>query len=110
MDKLTIHYGIQGNGIAFGLTYDDYNTIKEKFPEAQPAKGVFVSYDIRSSFKIHRPQLERYVFPTLVGMFEEEDLKQFERIEFVKTPEMEVTYVIEQTTLPNDSQIQSLSR
>ena len=96
MEKITIHYGIQGNGISFGLTHDDYMQLKKEFPKAQPSKGVFVEYDIRSDFKNYRPQLERYVFPALVGMVEDKDLQQFKRIEFVKTPEMKITYVIEQ--------------
>ena len=110
MDKLTIHYGIQGNGITFGLTHDDYIKVKKLLPQAQPAKSVFVEYDFRSNFKDYRPQLERYVFPTLVGTYEETDLKQFKHIEFVKTPEMIVTYTIEPNTPQYDSQIQSLSR
>ncbi len=110
MDTLTIHYGIQGNGVSFRLTYEDYNKLKKLYPEAQPSKGVFVEYDMRSDFKLHRPQLERYVFPTLVGMFDEDMLKNFKHIEFIKTPEMQVTYIIEQTSPQYDSQIQSLSR
>ena len=113
MDKLTIHYGIQGNGISFGLTYDDYKTVKKLFPHAQPSKGVFVKYDFRTDFETNRPQLERYVFPTLVGTYDEAELKQFKRIEFVKTPEMKVTYIIDQTTPQTpqyDTQIQSVSR
>jgi radical SAM superfamily enzyme with C-terminal helix-hairpin-helix motif len=110
MDTLTIHYGIQGNGISFGLTYDDYNMLKKLYPQAQPSKGVFVEYDMKSNFKSYRPQLERYVLPALVGMFDEKDLKQFKRIEFVKTPEMQVTYVIEPNASKNDPQIQSVSR
>jgi hypothetical protein len=109
MDKITIHYGIQGNGISFGLTYNDYQSIKKNFPNAQPSKGVFVSYDIRSDFKTNRPLLERYVFPTLVGMMNEEDLIQFKHIEFMKTPEMVVTYIIEQNQ-NDESKIQSVSR
>lgn len=109
MDKITIHYGVQGNGISFGLTYEDYQMLKKKFPQAQPSKGVFVEYDMRSSFKTNRPVLERYVFPALVGMFDEADLKQFKRVEFMKTPEMKVTYVIDQN-LQNEPQVQSLSR
>jgi hypothetical protein len=96
MDKITIHYGIQGNGISFGLTYSDYQSIKKNFPSAQPSKGVFVSYDIHSDFKTNRPLLEKYVFPALVGMMSESELKQFKHIEFMKTPEMVVTYIIEQ--------------
>jgi hypothetical protein len=96
MDKITIHYGIQGNGISFGLTYSDYQSIKKNFPSAQPSQGVFVEYDMRSDFKTNRPLLEKYVFPALVGMMSEAELKQFKCIEFMKTPEMEVTYIIEQ--------------
>ena len=110
MDKLTIHYGIQGNGISYGLTYGDYNLVKELFPQLQPSKGVFVEYDYRSDFKINRPQLERIVFPTLVGTYDENILKQFKHVEFVKTPEMVVTYIIDQNTPQYDSQIQSVSR
>ena len=110
MDKLTIHYGVQGNGINFGLRYDHYKMVKAMFPNAQPSKGVFVQYDFRVDFEHHRPQLERIVFPTLVGTFDDADLKQFKHIEFVKTPEMIVTYVIDQTTSQYDSQIQSVSR
>ena len=43
-------------------------------------------------------------------MIEEKDLKQFKRIEFVKTPEMTVIYVIEPNARQNDSQIQPVSR
>ena len=43
-------------------------------------------------------------------MFDESDLKQFKHIEFVKTPEMTVTYTIEQNTPQYDAQIQSVSR
>ena len=110
MDKLTIHYGIQGTGISYGLTYGDYNLVKKLFPHLQPSKGVFVQYDFRTDFQTNRPELERYVFPTLVGTYDENELKKFKRIEFVKTPEMKVTYIIDQTIPQNDSQIQFVSR
>lgn len=110
MDKITVHYGIQGNGICFGLTYGDYRAVKELLPHAQPSKAVFIRYDFRTDFATNRPQLERYVFPTLVGTYDEEELKQFKRIEFVKTPEMKVTYIIDQNSPQYDSQIQFISR
>jgi hypothetical protein len=97
MEKITIYYGIQGNGISFGLASKHYKAIKELFPDAQPAKGVFVEYDMRSNFAAYHPQLERYVFPALVGIPNEVDSKKIERIEFILTPEMTLTYTIEQT-------------
>ena len=96
MEKITIYYGIQGNGVSFGLDIDDYKAIKQTFPDAQPSKGVFVEYDFRTNFADYRPHLERYVFPALVGLADQTDLKKFERIEFVKTLGLTVTYVIEQ--------------
>ena len=101
MEKITIYYGIQGNGVSFGLALDDYNAIKQQFPNAQPAKGVFVEYDFRTNFADYRPHLEGYVFPALVGLADPTDLKKFERIEFVKTPGLTVTYVIEQNKKQN---------
>ncbi len=100
MEKLTIHYGIQGNGMKFGLTVRNFNIIKNLFPDAQPAKGIFIEYDIRANFADYHPHLERYVFPALLGLADESDLKKIERIEFVKTPEMIVTYTIEQNQNP----------
>ena len=96
MDKITIHYGIQGNGISFGLTYNDYQNIKKNFPNAQPSQGVFIEYDIRSDFKTNRPLLEKYVFPALLGFPNETELKKIKTIEFVKTPGFIVTHTIKQ--------------
>ena len=110
MDKLTIHYGVQGNGFSYGLTYTHYNLVKKLFPHLQPSKGVFIEYDFRSDFKTNHPQLERVVFPTLVGTYDENELKKFKYIEFVKTPEMVVTYTIDQNSPQYDSQIQFVSR
>jgi hypothetical protein len=98
MQYLTIHYGVQGNGIKFGLTLRNYNAIKAAFPNAQPAKGLFVEYDMRTNFESYHPHLEKYIFPALLGLANEADLKQFQKIEFVKTPEMTVTFTIEQNS------------
>lgn len=99
MKYLTIHYGVQGNGIKFGLTLRNYNAIKIAFPNAQPAKGLFVEYDMRTNFENYHPHLEKYIFPALLGLANEADLKQFHKIDFVKTPEMTITFTIEQNTV-----------
>ena len=96
----------------FGLTVRNFNTIKALFPDAQPAKGVFVEYDIRSNFAQYHPHLERYIFPALLGLANEADLKKIKRIEFVKTPEMIVTHTIEQNSTSQiyEQEVQSVSR
>ena len=97
MEKVIIHYGIQGNGMRFNLTIKSYDEIKATFPDAQPAKGLFVEYDFRTNFAEYHPHLENYVFPALVGFFNPNDLKKIKIVEFVKVPEGIVTYKIEQT-------------
>ncbi len=110
MEKITIYYGVQGNGMSFGLALKHYKAIKELFTDAQPSKGIFVEYDMRANFAEYHPHLERYVFPALVGVARDADLKKFERIEFIKTPEMKLTYTIEQNSdISDDSKIQSVS-
>ena len=104
MEKITIYYGIQGNGITFRMALDDYTAIKEQFTDAQPAKGVFVEFDIRTNFADYHPHLEKHVFPALVGLANEADLKKIGRIEFVKTPELIVTYTIEQNKKQNQNE------
>lgn len=109
MEKIRIHYGIQGNGITFRIQYGDYLALKEAFPNAQPAKGVFVEYDIHSNFESYRPQLEKYVCPALFGFKEESDIKRIGLIQFIKMPENKVTYTIEQNLKQNEQTLQLVS-
>ncbi len=96
MEALQIQYGVQGNGMTFGLGWSDYKKIKEMFPNAQPAKSIFVEYDWRVDFEHNHAHLEKYVFPALLGFPNETELKQFKTIEFVKTPGFIVTHTIKQ--------------
>ncbi len=96
MEKITIYYGTQGNGMTFRMALGDYDAIKVQFPDAQPAKRVFVEYDFRTNFADYHPHLERYVFPALVGLANAADLKKIGRIEFLKTPGSILTFTIEQ--------------
>jgi hypothetical protein len=107
MEKLEILYGVQGNGISFGLRNRDIKILKELFPDSQPPKGIFVEYDMKNNFEKYHAQLERYIFPALLGLANETDLKTIKKVVFIKTPEYITTYTIEQ----NDEQkIQPVSR
>ena len=96
MEKLQIYYGVQGDGKTFGLRPHAYNAIKEMFPDARPPKSIFVTYDWRTDFANYHANLEKYIFPALMGFVDDQDLKRFKTIEFIKTPEKTVTYTIEQ--------------
>jgi hypothetical protein len=104
MEKIKIYYGVQGNGMAFRMALDSYKAIKEQFKDAQPAKGVFVEFDFRTNFADYHPHLERYVFPALVGLANDADLDRIGIVEFIKTPELIVTYTIEQNKKQNQNE------
>ena len=96
MEKIKIYYGVQGDGMTFGLMPSAQRTLKALFPDAQPPKSIFVVYDWRVDFANYHANLEKYIFPALMGLKNDDDLKQFKTIEFIKTPEEQVTYTIEQ--------------
>ena len=59
----------------------------------------------------YQANLEKYIFPALMGFQNDEDLKQFKTIEFVKMPEERVTYTIEQNqNVHNEQEIQPVPR
>ena len=109
MEKIQIYYGVQGDGMTFGLRPNDYLTIKERFPDAQPPDSIFVVYDVKTDFAKYHANLERYIFPALMGFLNEQDLKQFKKVEFVKTPDMKVTFTIEQNE-QDEQEKKSISR
>ena len=80
MEKLRIYYSVKGNGILFGFLPPQLEEFKKIFPDAQPAKGIFVQYDIRSDFKNYHAQLESFIFPALVGFPTNEDLKRIKMV------------------------------
>ena len=110
MEKIQIYYGVQGDGIVFGLLPNDSRAIKKMFPDSQPPESIFVIYDWRVDFANYHANLEKYIFPALMGLKDDGDLKQFKTIEFVKTPEERVTYTIEQNNNQNEQEIQPLFR
>ena len=105
MEKIMIFYGIQGNGITFELPLSDFQAIKEHFIDALPAEGIFVRFNRKNDFVKHHAQLEKYIFPALVGLSDESLLRTIRKIEFIKTPEMEVTYTIEQNYEPKSQPV-----
>ena len=109
MEKIQIEYGVQGDGMTFGLRMSDARSIKKMFPDSQPPDSIFVIYDWRVDFANYHANLEKYIFPALMGLKNDADLKQFKTIEFVRMPEQQVTYTIEQNE-QYDQEIQSISR
>lgn len=81
--------------MTFRLSWQALDWLEKEFPNAQRPKGIFVEYDMKTDFAKNHAQLERYIYPALLGFPNENDLNRIKTIEFVKTPEMVVTYTIE---------------
>lgn len=94
MEKLRIYYSFKGNGISFIVKPSDYDILKTSFPEAQPARSIFVEYERKSDFRNYHAQLENYIFPAIAGFAKSEDLKKIKLIEFSIMPQFEITYTI----------------
>ena len=109
MEKIQIYYGVQGDGMTFCLPLRDYRTIQKMFPDAQPPESIFVGYDTKADFANYHANLEKYIFPVLMGFKNEADLKKIKKIDFVKMPEQRVTYTIEQNE-QYEQEIQSIPR
>ena len=108
MEKMRIYYSYKGNGIVFGTYEGDYKRLKSDFPNAQPARSITIEYDRQSNFKDYHPQLENYILPALTGFPKLEDLKQIKTVQFILTPEMVVTYTIEQNQIQNEQKVQPI--
>lgn len=110
MEKIKIYYGVQGNGITFNLMPSVRENLQKTFAKSQPPIRIFVEYDMRSNFADYHAQLENYIFPALMGFAHPDDLKKIKYVEFIKAPEMKVTYTIEPNLKINEQDIQPLSR
>jgi hypothetical protein len=60
--------------------------IRRLFPNAKPANNIFVSYDIKSDFESGYSKIESFIYPALLGVDNQTDLKEnFDEITFVDT-------------------------
>lgn len=98
--RISVHKQI--DGYTFSLAPSERRSIKYHFPRSFPANNVFVAYDTKSDFELYADKIEKYVFPVLLGLDEENDLQKIEKVEFVDSQSGEVIYEI----LPHDQKIQ----
>lgn len=85
MDAIKINVNKQMDGYSFSITPSVRDFIKKLFPNAHPANNIFVTYDIKSDFEIYVGKLESYIYPALLGVENENDLNQFDEIQFIDT-------------------------
>ena len=85
MNTIRINVNKQMDGYSFSISPSIRDFIKSLFPNAHPANNIFVAYDTKSDFEIYYGKLENQIFPALLGVDNENDLKKFDEIQFVDT-------------------------
>jgi len=85
MTSLKIQVNKQLDGYSFSIAPSVREFIKKLFPNAHPANNIFVAYDTKSDFDLYYGKLENYIFPALLGIDNDNDLKKIDEIEFVDT-------------------------
>lgn len=85
MYAIRINVNKQMDGYSFSITPSIRDFIKGLLPNAHPANNIYVAYDTRSDFEIYVGKLENYIYPALLGVDNENDLKKLDEIQFIDT-------------------------
>ena len=85
MDTIKINVNKQMDGYTFSISPTIRNYIKQIVPKSHPANNIFVAYDTKSDFELFQGKLENYIFPILLGLENQNDIKIFNDIVFVDT-------------------------
>ena len=84
MENLTIYVSQSADGFAFALLPSQRKSLREYFGGvANPAKRIFVDYDLKSGFEKFYIPLEKYILPALLGLENIEDLKKIKTYSFM---------------------------
>lgn len=86
MESIKINVNKQMDGYTFSIAPSIRQRIKNWFPDSHPANTIFISYDTKMEFKIYDGKLEKYIYPALLGVFNQSDLKEkVDEIQFIDT-------------------------
>lgn len=101
MEAIKINVNRQMDGYSFSITPSIRDFIRKLFPNAHPANNIFVGYDTKSVFEINVGKLESHIYPALLGVDNQNDLNQFDEIQFIDTQTGEILYKV----TPRDEKI-----
>ena len=86
MEAIKINVNKQLDGFNFSIAPSIRELIRSLFPNARPANNIFVRYDTKSDFENNYSQIEAFIYPALLGIENQADLKQkVKEILFVDT-------------------------
>jgi len=83
MKAIKINVNKQMDGYTFSILPSVRDLIKKSLPGAMPANSISVGYDLKTDFETYIGKLERLVFPALLGVNNDDEIKEFEVIEFI---------------------------
>jgi len=84
------------DGYTFSITPSIRQMIKNWFPNSHPANNIFVAYDTKSDFEIYYGKLETYIYPALLGIDNQNELrKKVNQIQFIDTQTGKVLHTLE---------------
>jgi len=76
METIKINVNKQMDGYSFSVTPSVRKLIKSLSPNSHPANGIFVAYDTKSDFEHYVGKLENYIYPALLGIDNQDELKK----------------------------------
>jgi hypothetical protein len=76
MEAITINVNKQMDGYTFSIAPSIRQMIKGWFPDAHPANNIFVAYDTKSNFEAYYGTLESHIYPALLGVDSNTDLRK----------------------------------
>jgi hypothetical protein len=85
MNAIRINVNKQMDGYSFSISPSIREFIKKILPNAHPANNIFVAYDTKSNFELYSGKVGNYIFPALLGVDDENDLRKLDEIQFVDT-------------------------
>ncbi len=84
MEAIIISVNKQMDGYTFSIAPSIRQLIKSWFPDSRPANNLFVAYDTKSDFELHYGKLENSIYPILLGVDNQSDLKEkVDKIQFI---------------------------
>lgn len=94
MNTIRINVNKQLDGYSFSIAPSIRELIKRLFPNSHPANNIFVGYDTKSDFGLYAGKLENFIYPALLGVDNENDLKELGEIQFIDTQTGNVLYKV----------------
>lgn len=95
MEAIKINVNRQMDGYTFSITPSIRQMIKTWFPNSYPANNIFVAYDTKSDFEIYYGKLEAYIYPALLGVDSQNELrKKVNEIQFIDSQTGKVLHTL----------------